>query len=244
MAARPELGTFSIMQNLRREDEGPVSSCALRCANVITIGRPRGGGLASAWLLLPQGGRSSLQLQHRASVVDDGQPQPSSEMDPAPLRLSLELEVRRRRRRRRHRRRRAFTGCLARLRPVECVRFLCVCLLTFHAPRTTHHSQAIMLDASPAAGDPLEEILTVPVKPGVRNGGLRLPWLGLTLPVPPPPPPPPPPLPLPLPVPPDLRAAVEDAGTFTVTHLDDDLRITRGEDGAVRVFISAPPLGD
>ena len=82
MARQPALGTFRVAQNWKeREADG-----ALRCDNVVSIGRPN-GGLLSAWTLLQAGGQSSLTLQHKAKVLQDGTAgQP-------PLRIAIELDA-------------------------------------------------------------------------------------------------------------------------------------------------------
>ena len=99
--------------------------------------------------------------------------------------------------------------------------------------------ESIMLDATRAdagaeGGD--GEILTLPVKSGAPVGGLNLPLLGLRLPVPPPPPLPPLP-PLPSWARGASAAAGDNLGTFSITYLDGDLRVARGEDGELRVFV-------
>ena len=72
MDAQPDaLGAVSVRQRLSRSASG------LRCDNVITIARPA-GGILSAWTLLPVGGQSSLNLQHRAMVLSE-----------SPLRLGI-----------------------------------------------------------------------------------------------------------------------------------------------------------
>ena len=65
MGAQPAVGTARISQTWLERDG------VLRCNNAVTIGRPN-NGLLSAWTLLPAGGRSSLTLTHRGSVIDDG----------------------------------------------------------------------------------------------------------------------------------------------------------------------------
>ena len=64
-----------------RETDG-----ALRCDNVVSIGRPN-GGLLSAWTLLQAGGQSSLTLQHKAKVLQDGT------AGQQPLRIAIELDA-------------------------------------------------------------------------------------------------------------------------------------------------------
>ena len=79
MARQPALGTFRVSQNWKeRETDG-----ALRCDNVVSIGRPN-GGLLSAWTLLQAGGQSSLTLQHKAKVLQDGT------AGQQPLRIAIE----------------------------------------------------------------------------------------------------------------------------------------------------------
>ena len=58
----------------------------LRCDNVVSIGRPN-GGLLSAWTLLQAGGQSSLTLQHKAKVLQDGT------AGQQPLRIAIELDA-------------------------------------------------------------------------------------------------------------------------------------------------------
>jgi len=82
MARQPALGTFRVAQNWKeREADG-----ALRCDNVVSIGRPN-GGLLSAWTLLQAGGQSSLTLQHKAKVLQDGT------AGQQPLRIAIELDA-------------------------------------------------------------------------------------------------------------------------------------------------------
>ena len=82
MARQPALGTFRVVQNWKeREADG-----ALRCDNVISIGRPN-DGLLSAWTLLSAGGQSSLTLKHKAEVLHDGTTAQQ------PLRLTIELDA-------------------------------------------------------------------------------------------------------------------------------------------------------
>ena len=82
MARQPALGTFRVAQNWKeRETDG-----ALRCDNVVSIGRPN-GGLLSAWTLLQAGGQSSLTLQHKAKVLQDGT------AGQQPLRIAIELDA-------------------------------------------------------------------------------------------------------------------------------------------------------
>ena len=82
MARQPALGTFRVAQNWKeREPDG-----ALRCDNVVSIGRPN-GGLLSAWTLLQAGGQSSLTLQHKAKVLQDGT------AGQQPLRIAIELDA-------------------------------------------------------------------------------------------------------------------------------------------------------
>ena len=82
MARQPALGTFRVAQNWKeREADG-----ALRCDNVISVGRPN-GGLLSAWTLLQAGGQSSLTLQHKAKVLQDGTAAQQ------PLRIAIELDA-------------------------------------------------------------------------------------------------------------------------------------------------------
>ena len=82
MARQPALGTFCVAQNWKeRETDG-----ALRCDNVVSIGRPN-GGLLSAWTLLQAGGQSSLTLQHKAKVLQDGT------AGQQPLRIAIELDA-------------------------------------------------------------------------------------------------------------------------------------------------------
>ena len=79
MQKQPALGTFRVQQNWQQCDG------QLRCDNVVTIGRPN-DGLLSAWTLLPAGGQSSLTLQHKVTVVDDG-------ASGQPLQFSLDLDA-------------------------------------------------------------------------------------------------------------------------------------------------------
>ena len=82
MARQPALGTFRVAQNWKeRETDG-----GLRCDNVVSIGRPN-GGLLSAWTLLQAGGQSSLTLQHKAKVLQDGT------AGQQPLRIAIELDA-------------------------------------------------------------------------------------------------------------------------------------------------------
>ena len=82
MARQPALGTFRVAQNWEeREPDGN-----LRCDNVVSIGRPN-GGLLSAWTLLQAGGQSSLTLQHKAKVLQDGT------AGQQPLRIAIELDA-------------------------------------------------------------------------------------------------------------------------------------------------------
>ena len=62
-----------------------ATTSALRCDNVVSIGRPN-GGLLSAWTLLQAGGQSSLTLQHKAKVLHDG-------TAAQPLRIAIELDA-------------------------------------------------------------------------------------------------------------------------------------------------------
>ena len=80
MARQPALGTFRVAQNWREADG------ELRCDNVISVGRPN-GGLLSAWTLLQAGGQSSLTLQHKAKVLQDGTAAQQ------PLRIAIELDA-------------------------------------------------------------------------------------------------------------------------------------------------------
>ena len=75
MRDQPALGSANVFQEWSREGD------AVRCDNVITIGRPN-GGLLSAWTLLAPGTSSSLRLRHAAKVVSAREP----------LTLDLELD--------------------------------------------------------------------------------------------------------------------------------------------------------
>lgn len=83
MARQPALGTFRVAQNWKF---CAATTSALRCDNVVSIGRPN-GGLLSAWTLLQAGGQSSLTLQHKAKVLQDGT------AGQQPLRIAIELDA-------------------------------------------------------------------------------------------------------------------------------------------------------
>eukprot|EP00908_Phaeocystis_cordata_P008082 Transcript_18750.p1 GENE.Transcript_18750~~Transcript_18750.p1 ORF type:complete len:267 (-),score=74.54 Transcript_18750:302-1060(-) len=72
--------------------------------------------------------------------------------------------------------------------------------------RITIELDAVVLDGNRKAGEPVEPILQLPLPPRLAPGL-----------------PPPPALPVP-----GLAAAVEEAGTFEVTLLDEQLRVVRG----------------